>query len=760
MKWLALAASILLSVESDASTYNCHHDKNSALLCFVSNHATSSKSRQVANSPTMNKNSFANFGSERKVETYFNRNPRQDTSLSMGIRSIFGLGKKTKEDDEKDRSQPPQDVKAALEAIKADLEAITKEEQSLVKDASDKDTQGNNMKPPPVEKKAGILNPLGRARQERSEPAPTSATTYGESVRDRIDRVKRGQMTEEEKAAFLRNALTRTPQGPKGPRIRQEIPSASGVTRNASSSASPARKDALWNTVIGNKSSSSSSRSSYGGYKSVNLSGRDDSAKREYLDMVTNPDRFKSYAAMGGYKSSSTGNSEAIPNDVLENSNTVYSEAPIDSQGQGLASRLESAAIMKEKFDAEARIRKEEEEQAYRAKVLEEQQRRDEEIRTREEQKIAAKRAEKERQQREQEERREAEKKRLADLQAAQDAYWTKKLEEERKRTGNSMSAEEKAMMEEKRRQEAAARIAASARQAAKQAEIEKLREEERARENPHEGEILKEAAEDELHERERNADIMEKSAAFVSRTVPQQRPNDVSSDAFLKEQEKKKAALDDFLKQQNERLASLSSPLPFLGKKTSKFESKSPSKSEGVIPSLNLTDLTRRNNGNDSQGTNSDMNLESKTSRSTNDTSRLSLADLTMAKRSENGSTPQESTTDEPQIKIPSLAEMTMLKKTQNDGVPPSTPTRRPAPANPSSSSRPIRQSIPMSNDDDEDDDFFTYSRNGGNSGMSIKEIMSRQSGNSSDSSSTSKSDAAKQQSKMWGIDIDKFMD
>jgi hypothetical protein len=91
---------------------------------------------------------------------------------------------------------------------------------------------------------------------------------------------------------------------------------------------------------------------------------------------------------------------------------------------------------------------------------------------------------------------------------------------------------------------------------------------------------------------------------------------------------------------------------------------------------------------------------------------------------------------------------------------VPPSTPTRRPAPANPSSSSRPIRQSIPtIPKDEDEDDDFFAYSRNGGNSGMSIKEIMARQNGsNSSDASS--KSDAAKQQSKMWGIDIDKFMD
>lgn len=509
MKWLTLAAAILTSIESDASTYN-HHNINhnnhnrgtNPTLCFVSNHGTTSSIRRhdVNNNPTLSKNSFANFES-REVDTYFNNiaSRQQDTALCMGIRSMFGLGKKSKEDgDEKDRSPPPQDVKAALEAIKADLEAITEEEEkSSTKGELNKKSQEdstNNTKPS-VEKKTSILNPLARAsRQEKMEPAPTSVTTYGESARERINRVKRGQMTEEEKAAFLRNALTRTPQVPKGPRIRQEIPSASSsVSKKSSYSASPVRKDSLWNTVIGNKPSSSSSQRRYGGYQTANLSGRDDSAKREYLDMVTNPDRFKTYAAMGGYKSSS-GNNETIANELVEDLNTVNSgESPPVSQGDALASRLESAAIMKEKLDAQARIKKEEEEQAYKARMLEEQKRRDEEIRKREEEKLAAKRAEEERLQKEEEEKREAEKKRLADLQAAQDAYWAKKLEEERKRKLSSMSVEEKAMMEEKRRQEAAARLAASARQAAKQAEIEMLREEERARENPHEGEILKE---------------------------------------------------------------------------------------------------------------------------------------------------------------------------------------------------------------------------------------------------------------------------
>ncbi len=55
---------------------------------------------------------------------------------------------------------------------------------------------------------------------------------------------------------------------------------------------------------------------------------------------------------------------------------------------------------------------------------------------------------------------------------------------------------------------------------------------------------------------------------------------------------------------------------------------------------------------------------------------------------------------------------------------------------------------------EDDDDVDFFEYSRGGDNRNMSIKDIMARN-GDTPDSDATS---AAKQKSKMWGIDIDKF--
>jgi hypothetical protein len=78
-------------------------------------------------------------------------------------------------------------------------------------------------------------------------------------------------------------------------------------------------------------------------------------------------------------------------------------------------------------------------------------------------------------------------------MQTAQDAYWAKKMEEENKRKERSMTAEEKAIIEEGTRRNEERKLAASVRAAAKQAEIEMLREEEMQRENPHEADILRE---------------------------------------------------------------------------------------------------------------------------------------------------------------------------------------------------------------------------------------------------------------------------
>jgi len=488
MKWLIPAAAFLLSVEAAATT--CAQEKNGA--CFV----TSNPSHFSTQPKQMDAVSYVNIGS-RQPSLRYDQSRKDSTALPMGIRSMLGLGKKTKKDDgdERKNSDNPKDIKAALEAIKADLEAVTDEDGEAektppkVKKVPVEKKKIELKSTPRGEKKKSILNPVSRGSTDSS---PTTATTYGETVRDRINRVKKGQMTDEEKAAFLNNALTRKTNEPSRPKIRQEIPYASDSDKKSSSSSAGPR-DALW-TLMGS-GSSSSPKSKSGRHANINLLSKDDSAKREYLDMVTNPDRFSAYAAMGGNRSSSASANkvkEDKKGNVVDNL-TMLDISPPEQEEDGLASRLESAAILKEQKDSETRAKKEEEDRAYKAKAQEEQRLRSEEIRRSAEEKLAAQRASEERMQRQEEEKSAADQKRISDMQAAQDDYWANKLEEENRRKERSMTPADKIKVEEKRRQDAAENLAASVRSAAKQAEIEMLREEEKQRENPHEADILRE---------------------------------------------------------------------------------------------------------------------------------------------------------------------------------------------------------------------------------------------------------------------------
>ena len=491
MKWLIPAATFLLSVE--VAAIKCSEEKIGA--CFV----TSSPSHVSTQPKQIDAVSYLNIGSRQPLLQYEQQSRKDSTALPMGIRSMLGLGKKNPkdDDDERKKSDNPKDIKAALEAIKADLEAVTDEDEvektptKAVKVAVEKKKIG--LKLTPQEKKNSIVNP-GRTD---SSSSPTTATTYGETVRDRINRVKKGQMTDEEKAAFLNNALTRKSNEPSRPRIRQEIPDASDSDQKSSSSSSSAGpRDALWNTVMGSGSgsgsSSSASKSKTGRHANINLLSKDDSAKREYLDMVTNPDRFKAYAAMGGNRSSSASANKVNNGNVVDNS-TMLDTSPLEQEEDGLASRLESAAILKEQKDSEARAKKEEEDRAYKARLYEEQRRRSEEISRSAQEKLASQRASEERSRNQEEEKRTAAQKRVSDMQAAQDDYWAKKMEEENKRKERSMTPDDTSKLEEKRREDASGILAASARAAAKQAEVEMLREEEKERENPHEADILRE---------------------------------------------------------------------------------------------------------------------------------------------------------------------------------------------------------------------------------------------------------------------------
>ena len=241
-------------------------------------------------------------------------------------------------------------------------------------------------------------------------------------------------------------------------------------------------------------------------------------------------------------------------------------------------------------------------------------------------------------------------------------------------------------------------------------------------------------AEDDDLRERERNVEILENSVAMETHTDPQHLHEDASANAFVREQQKKKTALDNFIDEQKKRLASLNSPLPS-PVSTSRPSRVIPSSKPVSQPSIPSTSIPK----------------STVSAPSVAPTPSLSLAELTMGKKQSNTETVKNPIpSPEPQAQSPnlSLKEMTMLNKTKRQGVTTANIEKK----------GPIRQNIPVqdNDDDDEDDDFFEYSRNGSNSNMSIKDIMSRN--NEGSSNTEDAASAAKQRSKMWGIDIDKF--
>lgn len=84
-----------------------------------------------------------------------------------------------------------------------------------------------------------------------------------------------------------------------------------------------------------------------------------------------------------------------------------------------------------------------------------------------------------------------------------------------------------------------------------------------------------------------------------MTNTVPQHLHEDASVDSFVKEQERKKAALDDLKKEEMARLASLNSPLPSMASdsfsKPLKPQPVAPPSKPASSPSLSLMEMTMR---------------------------------------------------------------------------------------------------------------------------------------------------------------------
>jgi len=181
-------------------------------------------------------------------------------------------------------------------------------------------------------------------------------------------------------------------------------------------------------------------------------------------------------------------------NDKKSSSTTDESTAPTTSPARStdhLAARLGQAAEEQEKRDAELRLAAEKKREDEKRKFAELQRQREEEARRKEEERIEKARKIAEEGRRKQEEKAAAERADLEARRARQDDYWAKMLEKERVRKESSEP------IEIKRKKEVIARDAEERleREVAKDAIRERVREDERAREDPHESEILKEVS-------------------------------------------------------------------------------------------------------------------------------------------------------------------------------------------------------------------------------------------------------------------------
>lgn len=163
----------------------------------------------------------------------------QDTSLNMGLRTFLKqkLGrdnKKSSDDKNYGKSTKKKSTSTAASFDAKPKKGISIPKQSVSQQeatapvAAKKQTQVN-VPPPPQQQKQDSRLP--RLRQE--------------SVKDRLNRVRSGKMTEDEKQAFLRTALTAGDTSTSRKPLRQALPDESRRPANSTGNATPYPKDSL-----------------------------------------------------------------------------------------------------------------------------------------------------------------------------------------------------------------------------------------------------------------------------------------------------------------------------------------------------------------------------------------------------------------------------------------------------------------------------------------------------------------------------------
>jgi len=489
----------------------------------------------------------------------------------MGIRSFIKKKILRRNSDDQDNDDNESEEVQQVETEDVNLHALISSPESagLMEGSPNPSTEDNKKR---------------RKKAERNNSRDNSANepAYSqEDIKQRIRRVKGGGMTEEEKMKFLNTALTRTSERkkPRGPPIRQQIPGMDDGDDSGGGSASKSSADKkLWDAITKKGGGGEDGPREEISVASLLMDGKlkNEQAKRQYIESITNPQRFSSFSAMKSTTSSSEVNiqysSAAAPpvdDDVAEFDVVAAAEEEEDAEGgepsvedgsidsaveedsavddtaesdftrmkrqiaqdrellnpqkkddakseakkavesilsmisqndkkkeatknptkdDALASRLEQAAVEQEKRDAESRLAAEKKREEEKKQREEQQRQREEEFRKKEEARMEAARQKAEDVRRREEEKIEAEKAGILARQQAQDDYWAKMLQKEQKKKGTAVTADQVRMKEVATRD----REEKMERDVASNVEMERIREEERLREDPHEGEILK----------------------------------------------------------------------------------------------------------------------------------------------------------------------------------------------------------------------------------------------------------------------------
>jgi hypothetical protein len=609
-----------------------------------------------------------------------------------------------------------------------------------------------------------------------------------ESVQDRINRVKAGKMTEGEKEAFLDSVLTagNTPESRK-PLIRSSRGKSEGKLSKKESKASPFPSDSILRNLARGLNADSVQKSDF--MEKTMLENQ--RKKKEYLEMVTDPDRFNrlsttnslqrspglypqsgSSAAESKTPVSSLGGLQSSKNKYLPNPTGPPQEPvspPDDLPLPGdLGARLGSAAMEHERLRQQAEEERREREWQQKEELRLEQERRAAEIAKRREEELDRREAEiRERRRRDQDnlsreenERKEAQQRRMRDMMKAQEEYWIKKLSRERE--SKAKTEIKKEVDTDEQEKDDTAQTTSTSPTARVQVP------ESSTRFNPDERSLLSDvsitwlrtgrqhdflilslwlevqALNDHLADWDKNQDVIEKSAKRalgVSPSVSDVGYHKQSERDFMAEQARKKSEIERARQVQLEKLKALNSPLPtprnssFAPRAAPVFNPQRPVSASSPSSRHKLGNLVRGREGGSDQNSGSPsgspLNSDDVNRRKT--ISKLNGATLGSGDSSWDRDQPQSGgSLEQPQ----SSAYQAEGKET------------RPPSSGESQNRGPIRMELPLLDVEyDQDEDGLDVRSN---KAMSIADAMKRSNkGGSADQS---------ERSKKWGIDMNRF--